>query len=588
MATIGQPLVQPEEGWKRYDDTDSAIKYDGIWITENHASYFKGSSRYSEFKNTNCKLTFKFKGTKIRILAPTYINKPTDIPITIDGVTEIFNGYSSSIVYNQVLIYEKTELTDAIHTVTISTPSSVATINNGDIQIDAIDIDSTGNLLHPDEVTDIKDLEVGKRIRCHYQTSTANTVGTFSNLGKATSDFIPVTSSNVPNGDFYFICVDNENKKKKLIADRNIQHSISWDTLNSAGIASGSGLPLAFNSIGVMTGYESKTLKIADNGFTSGSYGTYYGWKVFDGANGNGDKWASDILNISNSSPAELLVEFKDRKEKIVSLTISPPPAVSSNSSAHPKRFKLQASNDSLIWEDIFEHVNGIKGIKTRFVFDNRESYSFYKFIVSEAEGTGAGVQIGELEFESLPYESITATIRLLTGGINNTDKDNEWDKYIVGSTLNGSIVAGDNNVWNWSGVYSWSSTSSVTPSNRIARGNTAVGNLGAYVTSSTGGTSSTFRPVLVIEDILKTYTFIKINNQYKSFKNNQWNTVSTTLPSESVFVSDGIQNLSILDRKETKFTQDMTNNGSLGEGKVFKSTIDLKKLFEITKIEVE
>ena len=86
----------------------------------------------------------------------------------------------------------------------------------------------------------------------------------------------------------------------------------------------------------------------------------------------------------------------------------------------------------------------------------------------------------------------------------------------------------------------------------------------------------------------VRLYSFIKSNNTYKTFKDNKWSNISTTLPSQSIFISDGMQGLFVLDRKETKFTQDMSNNGTLGEGKVFKSNIDLKKLIEIRKIEIE
>jgi hypothetical protein len=423
MATIGQPLMQPEQGWKRYDDTDSAIKYaNTITHTQNSSAYNGGYHAPS-----STKVAFKFTGTKIRIIG--YSNTSTYselIQIKIDEIPYNFSQMGNVAGVYQALNFEHLELENKIHIVEIENKSTKSSV----WLIDAIDIDSTGRLLHPDEVADIKDLEIGKRIRCHYQATTANTVGIFSNLGQETSDFIPVTSSNVPNGDFYWVMADEYNKKKILIADRNIQHSISWDTLNSAGIASGSGLPI--------------------NWIDNSTYNT---------------------------------------------------------------------------------------------------------------------------------------DVRLLTGGINNTDKDNEWDKYIVSSTLNGNIVAGDNNVWSHSSVLSWTSTTSSSANFRTIR--TTTWNNGSpgshYIGVNVG-----FRPVLVIEDILKTYTFIKTNNQYKSFKNNQWNNVSTTLPSESVFVSDGMQNLTILDRKETNFKQDMINNGSLGEGKIFKSTVDLKKLFEITKIEVE
>lgn len=280
-------------------------------------------------------------------------------------------------------------------------------------------------------------MKIGDYVWCKYQATT-NSVGVFSDFAIKTDEevennIIPPASTNVPNAYFKFICVDDEyNKKKTLIADRNIQHSISWDALNSAGIASGSGLPI----------------NLIDN-------------SIYD------------------------------------------------------------------------------------------------------------------------------TSIRLLTGGVNNTDKDNEWDKCIVSSTLNGSIVAGDNNVWNWSGKWSWLSTSHIANSStKVFRGNTGA-NTHSFNSTNSSGVSLSFRPVLIIEDTLKTHSFIKSNNQYKTFKNNQWNNISSTPPSESVFVSDGMQNLSILDRKETNFTQDMTSNGVLGEGKFFKSTIDLKKLFEIKNIEV-
>src|SRR5690606_32003214 len=73
-------------------------------------------------------------------------------------------------------------------------------------------------------------------------TATYNKVGEFSGLGTETSAFIPPESSDQPDGDFYFIMVDEENGEKKLIADRNIQHSISWVTLRDFGLANKQGV----------------------------------------------------------------------------------------------------------------------------------------------------------------------------------------------------------------------------------------------------------------------------------------------------------------------------------------------------------
>ncbi|GIP32592.1 hypothetical protein [Paenibacillus sp. J2TS4] len=296
------------------------------------------------------------------------------------------------------------------------------------------EIGQSSRILHPDEVTDILDLEIGKRIRCNYQAS-ANQIGTLSGLGGMTKDFLPPVSSATPDGDFYFICVDKDHLGRwKLIADRNIQHSISWDALNSGGVASGSGV----------------------------------------------------------------LIE------------------------------------------------NLTQG----------------------------------------------ATLRLLTGGISSADKDNEWDKYIVNSTLNNTIVAGDNDVWNWNvGVNTWTSTTiSGTPANRVVRGYiTGVSEHGHNPSNvTTVSTPKGFRPVLLLDANINK-SLILFNGEYKKWNDTLWETISTTLPSEDIFINEGMDDLSVLDRRETTFVLDMNDSSGLGEeGKLFKAKVDLKKYIEITSLSVK
>ncbi|GJM68113.1 hypothetical protein HMSSN036_03290 [Paenibacillus macerans] len=67
------------------------------------------------------------------------------------------------------------------------------------------------------------------------------------------------------------------------------------------------------------------------------------------------------------------------------------------------------------------------------------------------------------------------------------------------------------------------------------------------------------------------------------------WKTISTTLPSLDTFKSEGMDDLSVLNRKRTSFVfpmDDYTTSGEvLGNGKVFKEKIDLRKHFEIVSI---
>jgi hypothetical protein len=193
--------------------------------------------------------------------------------------------------------------------------------------------------------TSLNEMQIGDKISCEYVASSGS-IGTFSNIGSATKGFLSVTTpSSTPNGSFYFIHTGYDHKgRMKLVADRNIQSSITWDTLNTSGIATRSGVKIYFSGI-------------------------------------------------------------------------------------------------------------------TMFNF----------------------------------------SIRLLTGGTNSGDTDNEWNKIIVSSTLGETISAGDNSVWNWNGLNSWTfSTYSASSANRTLRGNTAAS------TWSSSGTSGTayFRPVLVIENL--------------------------------------------------------------------------------------
>lgn len=115
----------------------------------------------------------------------------------------------------------------------------------------------------------------------------------------------------------------------------------------------------------------------------------------------------------------------------------------------------------------------------------------------------------------TITLDGISGIIRSLTGGVayadangnsSTTDQSkgafptsNEWDRYIVNSTLDGKITAGDDNVWHWSGINTWCqdtpSVSIIASTNRTWRGNTAL-NRYSYQVSSTSNTAHGFRPV--------------------------------------------------------------------------------------------
>ncbi|EHQ63976.1 hypothetical protein PDENDC454_02540 [Paenibacillus dendritiformis C454] len=426
MAKVGEQIKHPETGWKRYDDSDGAITYfpDAGWGKVNHNDHYLGAATGSYTKESHNKLIFSFVGTKMRLIlahSNTYSDK---IQIKIDGnIVEYFSARSPAFT-TQILSYEKLGLKYEQHTVEVAVVNKPTDSAGFDFRFDAIDIDDNGQLLHFDEVNDIAKLRIGKKIRCHYKAA-PNSFGTFSGLGKETSDFLaPTTSSATPNGDFYFICVDKDHLGRwKLIADRNLQHSISWNTLNSAGVASGSGLPVLLDK---------------------------------------------DCL----------------------------------------------------------------------------------------------------------------ATIRLIEGGIG-IGKDNEWDEYIVNSNLKGLISAGDNRVWNFKDMKSWTSSSWHDYSEmRTVRGASL-----SYENPKDTRSVVGFRPVLLLAVKYIRNIFVH-NNTYKTY-NNGWRPISTTLPSKNTFMNEGMSDLSVLDRKEQLVSFPMTPS-ILGEGRLFKVKVDYKKYFDVNGIDVK
>lgn len=145
-ATVGQALTSPETGWQRIDDTDTKIVYNGPnWTTTSYSQYYGGTCKHVTDTTSDSSYQFKFEGTKFRLISQMDSLKSTGINIEIDGIlVDTASLYISNVVQPngcQYLNYEKTGLTNAIHTV------KVTRIASGGFSLDAIDIDDTGRLI---------------------------------------------------------------------------------------------------------------------------------------------------------------------------------------------------------------------------------------------------------------------------------------------------------------------------------------------------------------------------------------------------------------------------------------------------------
>ncbi|NMI02857.1 discoidin domain-containing protein [Paenibacillus sp. SZ31] len=140
MATLGERLPQPEDGWRRYDNLYSAITYTGTWQTETLASNYNGSATFTQTNGAT--VNFSFQGTKIRIIGARLAGRTTTTQVIIDGTLRgTINETSTSGGLTQALVFDISGLTEGVHTVQIKTVDTALFI------FDAIDIDADGYLL---------------------------------------------------------------------------------------------------------------------------------------------------------------------------------------------------------------------------------------------------------------------------------------------------------------------------------------------------------------------------------------------------------------------------------------------------------
>ncbi|PFX69242.1 hypothetical protein COL39_26935 [Bacillus cereus] len=152
---VGDQLLQPEFGWKRMDDADSNIQYDGKWnfITTQKGAYNETIHYYSAPSGSTeeASASFKFKGTKLRLVAlSSYFQKKAILKI--DGISYDLTKVEGKSPINgvqQTLMFEATELEDKEHLVELS---------GIDITLDAIDIDKTGSLVKPNPPAKVGDI----------------------------------------------------------------------------------------------------------------------------------------------------------------------------------------------------------------------------------------------------------------------------------------------------------------------------------------------------------------------------------------------------------------------------------------------
>ena len=129
-AKVGDKLLAPEAGWKRFNQNNSNIQYDGLWRT------FRDTY---ELGDINATIKFNFIGNKIRIIANRYTDSNLNLEISIDGNKQTFSE-SSNAFEESILVFENRNLENKEHSVVITSKTIMPT------NLDAIDINEGGKL----------------------------------------------------------------------------------------------------------------------------------------------------------------------------------------------------------------------------------------------------------------------------------------------------------------------------------------------------------------------------------------------------------------------------------------------------------
>ena len=253
---VYQPL-RNSHALKYYEATSGVFHFEGSWekhVLEIQTNFEVQDTKEEEEQEVKLErygfsvdtlkersqLKFKFQGTKLQILGANQAKELLELKITIDGkpkIVTIKDTLDQELydLFRQQILFEILNLKNTMHEVTVEVLSE-----SPDFTFMGAVINEDGRAYHIHEVERIEDLTVGKRIRCHYEAG-FNEVGKFSGFGEELSSLLPIEALAKPSGDFYFIMVDETVGEKKLIADRNVQHSISWIQLFNDRIATEEG-----------------------------------------------------------------------------------------------------------------------------------------------------------------------------------------------------------------------------------------------------------------------------------------------------------------------------------------------------------
>jgi hypothetical protein len=262
------------------------------------------------------------------------------------------------------------------------------------------------------------------------------------------------SATSLPYSNTYWYAI--KVAKGLLVSDRIIEHSVSWDSLNSTKRIQGVNIT-AGNIIPIMTSSTSPEGEV----IFSDEQTNFEAFRAFDKKLGSNKPW------MTNNGVNTGYIGYKfTSPRRIVKYSINSRTDNSSYPNT-PKSWLFEGSQNGEDWEVIDEQLNITTWVSTgeekSFDVENKKDYLFYRINITESNSSL--VAIAELKM----FETV-GKIRSLTGGVAYADvngnkstvdldfgafpTNNEWDKYIVNFPMD-KIQLGKtiNDIFHWDGT---------------------------------------------------------------------------------------------------------------------------------------
>ncbi|UZP04660.1 Ig domain-containing protein [Clostridium botulinum] len=185
-ATVGDQLLQPENGWQRFDTCDKNFEYIGSWkYLKEDANHYNND--HETTKIVGDKIKFNFIGTKLRIIATQDSAAANNVggsaDVYIDGSKVGSYTNNNTVLQQSKLYFENTSLNNCEHDVEVIV-TNVGSYHRG-FTWDCIDID--GYLVNSNESISLDNTAMNLTVNDSKQL-TATTTPSALEIGWSSSD----------------------------------------------------------------------------------------------------------------------------------------------------------------------------------------------------------------------------------------------------------------------------------------------------------------------------------------------------------------------------------------------------------------